>query len=492
MHKSIPISIIALLLIASPLAMFGNPNSNLFSKAMAIEEEDGSDSNIIMKSNEFKDNYKSSSSHANHNNDDKSKYNDFLKKVKSYYTNSNTNGKELDVATLNNNDLKGPNGAAGVASNQGNKEVSTSAFGNGEINNNNKGLKKFDKDFDLAALNTKDNAGQRGTGLAAPVEHQQVTTSQATGLTGPAGPPGPQGPPGIPGSDGPPGSQGPPGIPGADGPVGPPGPAGADGPPGPPGPAGADGQDGPPGPAGADGLPGPPGPAGADGQDGPEGLPGPQGPPGSPGSPGPEGPAGPPGSPGADGLPGPPGSPGVDGLSGPPGPAGAEGPPGPIGEKGSPGPAGDEGPPGPAGETGALGPPGSPGPEGPQGTVGKTGAQGPPGLKGPVGETGAQGPPGPQGKIGEQGPAGPNQIVGTSIYTDVGDAGITSTAECKNGDTAISGGFSVINQGEPGTVVSSQPVTDSKGWYAEIVSQGEGNQLDKIQAIAVCFDNSPQ
>src|SRR5215217_5803425 len=447
MHKSIPISIIALLLIASPLAMFGNSNSNLFSKAMAIEEEeDGSDSDIIMKSNEFKDNYKSSlSSHANHNNDDKSKYNDYLKKVKSYYINSNTNGKELDVATLNNKDLKGPNGAAGVVSNQGNKEVSAKSFGNGEINNNNKGLKKFDKDFDLASLNTKANAGQRGIGSsAAPVDHQQVTASQATGLTGPPGPPGPQGPVGIPGSDGPQGPQGPPGIPGADGPVGPPGPAGADGPVGPPGPAGADGQDGPAGPSG------------------------PQGPPGSPGSPGLEGPAGPPGPPGADGLPGPPGSPGVDGLPGPPGPAGAEGPPGPIGE------------------------PGSPGPEGPQGPVGKTGAQGPPGLKGPVGETGAQGPPGPQGKIGEQGPAGPNQILGTSIYTDVGDAGITSTAECKNGDTAISGGFSIINQGEPGTVVSSQPVTDSKGWYAEIVSEGEGNQLDKIQAIAVCFDNSPQ
>src|SRR5215211_1679427 len=344
MHKSIPISIIALLLIASPLAMFGNSNSNLFSKAMAIEEEeDGSDSDIIMKSNEFKDNYKSSlSSHANHNNDDKSKYNDYLKKVKSYYINSNTNGKELDVATLNNKDLKGPNGAAGVVSNQGNKEVSAKSFGNGEINNNNKGLKKFDKDFDLASLNTKANAGQRGTGSsAAPVDHKQVTASQATGLTGPPGPVG------IPGSDGPPGPQGPPGIPGADGPVGPPGPAGADGPVGPPGPAGADGQDGPPGPAGADGLSGPPGPAGADGQDGPEGLSGPQGPPGSPGSPGLEGPAGPPGPPGADGLPGPPGSPGVDGLPGPPGPAGAEGPPGPIGETGSPGPAGAEGPPGP-------------------------------------------------------------------------------------------------------------------------------------------------
>jgi hypothetical protein len=50
MHKSIPIAVITLLLIASPLMMFGTSNSDIFSKAMAIEE-DGSESDIIMKSN---------------------------------------------------------------------------------------------------------------------------------------------------------------------------------------------------------------------------------------------------------------------------------------------------------------------------------------------------------------------------------------------------------------------------------------------------------
>jgi hypothetical protein len=78
----------------------------------------------------------------------------------------------------------------------------------------------------------------------------------------------------------------------------------------------------------------------------------------------------------------------------------------------------------------------------------------------------------------------------TSLYTNVGDAGETSTAECKDGDTAINGGFILNNQGEPGTVMSSQPVTDNRGWFAEVLSQGTGNQADTIQAIAVCFDNS--
>src|SRR5918993_89031 len=379
MYNSLPIAVIALLLIGSPLTMFGTSNSNLFSKAMAIEE-DGSESDIIMKSNEFKDQSKSSS-HANHNNDYKSKYSDYLKKIKSYYFNEDTNGKELDVATLAKNDLNGPKGA-GVASNQANEKVSTSAFESSEINNN--GPEKFDKDLDLHSINSNANAGQevRGSkGLA----DQQVKATQA-GLTGPQGPQGTEGPPGPPGSPG------------------------------------------------ADGLPGPPGPAGA------------------------------------DGLPGPPGSPGADGLPGPPGPAGTEGPPGP------------------AGEPGAQGPPGSPGPEGPQGPPGETGAQGPPGSEGPAGETGAQGPPGPQGKTGQ---AGPNQILSTSLYTNVGEAGETSTAECKDGDAAINGGFVLNNQGEPGTLVSSQPVTDSTGWFASISTNGEGDQLDTIQAIAVCFENSP-
>src|SRR5688500_4427987 len=53
MHKSISIAVIALFLIASPFIMFGTSNSNLFSKAMATE--DGSESDIIIKSNVSKD-----------------------------------------------------------------------------------------------------------------------------------------------------------------------------------------------------------------------------------------------------------------------------------------------------------------------------------------------------------------------------------------------------------------------------------------------------
>src|SRR5687768_7249308 len=222
MYKSLPIVVIALLLIGSPLTMFGTSNSNLFSKAMAIEE-DGSESDIIMNSNEFKDKSKLSS-HANQNNDYKSKYSDYLKKIKSYYFNEDTNGKELDVAKLTKNDLNGPKGA-GVASNQGNEKVSASTFESSEINNN--GLKKFDKDFDLDSRNSNANAGQKVTGSEG-LADQQVKASQAV-LTGPQGPPGPPGPPGSPG---------------AEGPAGPPGPAGADGLPGPPGPAGFDGLPG--------------------------------------------------------------------------------------------------------------------------------------------------------------------------------------------------------------------------------------------------------
>src|SRR5918993_65075 len=56
MHKSISIAVIALFLIASPSMMFGTSNSNIFSKAMAIEE-DGFKTNLkpFIKSNELKD-----------------------------------------------------------------------------------------------------------------------------------------------------------------------------------------------------------------------------------------------------------------------------------------------------------------------------------------------------------------------------------------------------------------------------------------------------
>src|SRR5688500_18610415 len=112
MHKSIPIAIISLFLIASP-SMFGTSNSNIFSKAMAIEEDGYYETNeykrnVMDMTNDYEDKYKSSS-YANDNNY-KSKYSDYLKKIKSYYINPNINGKELNVATLTNNDLNGSNG----------------------------------------------------------------------------------------------------------------------------------------------------------------------------------------------------------------------------------------------------------------------------------------------------------------------------------------------------------------------------------------------
>ena len=56
MHKSIPLAVIALFLIASPSIMFENSNFNLFSEAMAIEQ-DGSKMEIksFIKSNQVKD-----------------------------------------------------------------------------------------------------------------------------------------------------------------------------------------------------------------------------------------------------------------------------------------------------------------------------------------------------------------------------------------------------------------------------------------------------
>src|SRR5215213_1362393 len=98
MHKSIPISIIALLLIALPLAMFGTSNSNLFSKAMAIEEEDGFyEANeyttyAMEMANEYGDEYKSPS-YTNDNNY-KSENSGFIKKIKCNNINSNLNGIE--------------------------------------------------------------------------------------------------------------------------------------------------------------------------------------------------------------------------------------------------------------------------------------------------------------------------------------------------------------------------------------------------------------
>src|SRR5688500_587333 len=61
MHKSLTTALIALLLIASPLMMFGTSDSNIFSKAMGIEEDKSeSDIKSLIKSNQVKDESKTS------------------------------------------------------------------------------------------------------------------------------------------------------------------------------------------------------------------------------------------------------------------------------------------------------------------------------------------------------------------------------------------------------------------------------------------------
>ena len=66
MHKSVTTALIALLLIASPLMMFGTSDSNIFSKAMAIEE-DGSETDIksFIKSNDESEGNDESSDEGN-------------------------------------------------------------------------------------------------------------------------------------------------------------------------------------------------------------------------------------------------------------------------------------------------------------------------------------------------------------------------------------------------------------------------------------------
>jgi len=66
MHKLVTTALIALLLIASPLMMFGTSDSNIFSKAMAIEE-DGSETDIksFIKSNDESEGNDESSDEGN-------------------------------------------------------------------------------------------------------------------------------------------------------------------------------------------------------------------------------------------------------------------------------------------------------------------------------------------------------------------------------------------------------------------------------------------
>lgn len=99
------------------------------------------------------------------------------------------------------------------------------------------------------------------------------------------------------------------------------------------------------------------------------------------------------------------------------------------------------------------------------------------------------------GTIGEgpQGPPGPQSIDG-KVYEVVGDEVegnnkiITSTANCDEGDTVMSGGFDISPQSWDTTgAIQSGPTSDLDGWEATVET---GGKIDTtLTATAVCFDN---
>ena len=181
----------------------------------------------------------------------------------------------------------------------------------------------------------------------------------------------------------------------------------------------------------------------------------------------------------------------ITGPQGPPGPSGARGP---TGLPGSPGPTGSPGPAGSPGPTGSPGPMGSPGPTGPTGPPGPMGSPGPAGSPGPTGSPGPAGTNGSSVLTSDAAPTGDCTTGDTDIdlstgevyscvsasWTDSGHTikwnagsnvttvvtqvtnGITATANCPAGDTALGGGASGSGTATP-ALVSSYPLNASGG-----------------------------
>jgi hypothetical protein len=118
------------------------------------------------------------------------------------------------------------------------------------------------------------------------------------------------------------------------------------------------------------------------------------------------------------------------------------------------------------------------------------------GPAGPAGPAGQRGPAGADGEDGERGPPGPSNV-NENIYT-VADTtpgtctgngcSATSQADCRDGDTALSGGYTT---GHPGSV-TFLPVggpTDPTGWTTTVTSiTGQGIS---VTTTVVCFENEP-
>ena len=134
--------------------------------------------------------------------------------------------------------------------------------------------------------------------------------------------------------------------------------------------------------------------------------------------------------------------------------------------------------------TGTQGPPGPPGPPGPQG------------IQGPIGPNGTQGLQGPIGPNGTQGPAGPNQLNTERFYFVLGNISETgpssndaaqSFVRCNAGDVIIQNGFDYIPFNASAELQGLRMLPNSPAdMEATIVGS-----FSSIQAVALCFDNSP-
>lgn len=140
------------------------------------------------------------------------------------------------------------------------------------------------------------------------------------------------------------------------------------------------------------------------------------------------------------------------------------------------------------GEPGPQGPQGEQGPPGPQGLQGPQGEQGP---QGPQGEQGPQGPAGPQGETGPQGPPGPTNVVEReSIHVPVSPSSTgTATAECRNDEQVVGGGFSMGGVSPAPTIIQSKVSSTGNGWIVQ-VQNNSGTVTFGLFAYALCADAS--
>ena len=133
---------------------------------------------------------------------------------------------------------------------------------------------------------------------------------------------------------------------------------------------------------------------------------------------------------------------------------------------------------------------GTQGPPGPPGATGATGPPGPQGIQGLPGEQGIQGIQGPPGANGTQ---GLNQILNTSIYTELGDLlnappFTSAVVFCDTGDTPLSGSYHIIGLTNV-TEVEDRILVDNDGWRTDITLVPGGTA--GLQTRVQCFDNPP-